>query len=250
MDASGPIFAVLVVACLFYLVPRGLSWRIPTQKQVDQQTPLHLSMKTVHSGVPVQDQASTTEEAAGAASGQAGVSTILMRRAGRRTALRLARQAEKRRQVVFIVLCGITVASVPFAVLGWRVHWWVPLAGLGVVLAWVAFSQIESRRVQKQLDAIVADIELGDDEKTVAVQLIPGVQADDADPADTSDITGPNGDVQTSLWDPITVVPATYMSAPTSARTVRTIDLGAPTPAVPVTDDWRSEDTGEDQAAV
>lgn len=227
MDASGPIFAVLAVACLFYLVPRQLSWRIPTQQQVDQQTPLHLSMKTVHSGKPRDDSEAD----------KITVSTILMRRAGRRTAVRLARRAEKRRQTVFIVLSVITVATVPFAVMGWRVRWWVPLVGLGVVLLWMVFSRIEARRTQKQLDAIVADIELGDDEKTIAVALHQAAEPIDQAP----DIVGPNGDVQTSLWNPITVVPATYMSAPTSGRTVRTIDLNPPRTKVPVTDNWRND---------
>ena len=222
MDASGPIFAVLVVACLFYFVPRQLNWRIPTQEEVEQQ-PLHLSMKTVHSGLPVIEE-----------DNQAEVSTMLMRRAGRRMALRLARKAEKRRKGVFAALALICLATVPFAVLQWMIRWWVPLVGFAVVIAWVVFSQFEARRVQKQLDAIVADTELGDSEKTIAVQLNPKASIDDS-----TGIVGPNGDVQMSLWEPITVVPATYISAPTAARTVRTIDLGAPVVKLPVTQDWR-----------
>jgi len=228
MDASGPIFVVLAVACLFYLVPRQLSWRIPTQQQVDQQAPLHLSMKTVHAGKPV-EQTGESE--------QPSVSTLLMRRAGRRTALRLARRAEKRRQTVFIVLSLITVGTVPFAVIGLQMRWWVPLVGVGTVVVWAFFSQIEARRVQKQLDAIVADVELGDDEKTVAIALQQAVE-----PVQVPDIVGPNGDVQSSLWDPITVVPATYISAPTSRRTIRTIDLNPKIPKLPVTDNWRNDD--------
>ena len=224
MDASGPIFAVLAVACLFYFVPRQLSWRIPTQHEIEEQTPLHLSMKTVHAGVPV-DQADDKDEVE--------VSTLLMRRAGRRAAMRLARRAEKRRRTVFVVLSVIFLATIPCSVMGWMIQWWVPIAGLVVVVSWSVFSRIEARRVQKQLDAIVADTELGDDEKTIAVTLHEEITPD-AEPA----IVGPNGDVQMSLWDPITVVPATYISAPTAARTVRTIDLKAPVTKLPVTEDW------------
>jgi len=232
MDASGPIFAVLAVACLFYFVPRQLNWRIPTKQEIEQRTPLHLSMKTVHSGVPVVPETDADEAAA-------NVSTLLMRRAGRRMALKLARRAERRRKAVFVALAVIWLATIPFAVIGWHIRWWVPLVGLGVVLAWVAFSRFEARRTQKQLDVIVADIELGDDEKTVAVQLHQGIDESDAE---SSAIVGPNGDVQMSLWEPITVVPATYISAPTAARTVRTIDLKTPVTKVPVLDDWRSDD--------
>ncbi|MDR2929652.1 MAG: hypothetical protein LBV06_01895 [Propionibacteriaceae bacterium] len=226
MDASGPLFAILVVACLFYVVPSRLSWKIPTQGEVDQQDPLHLSMKRIHTGVPVEQ---TTCDAT--------VSTLLMRRAGRRAAMRLARQAEKRRRVVFAILLTICVATIPFAVLGWMLRWWVPVAAFAVVVAWVVYSRLEARRTQKQLDAIVADTELGDDEKTVAVELNP-VPLAEAVVDEPASIVGPNGDVQTSLWDPITVVPATYISAPTAARTVRTIDLAVTPAALPVTDDW------------
>ncbi|MCL2735723.1 MAG: hypothetical protein FWD75_03700 [Propionibacteriaceae bacterium] len=224
MDASGPIFAVVVVACLFYFVPRHLTWRIPTQEEIDQPAPSRSTMKTVHTGIPVASQDEKAPE----------VSTMLMRRAGRRAAMRLARKAEKRRRAVFAALVMICLGTVPFAVLGLGLRWWVPVVGAGVVVGWAVFSQFEARRAHKQLAAIIADTELGDDEKTMTVQLDPKTDA-----AVDSVIIGPNGDVQMSLWDPITVVPATYISAPTAARTVRTIDLGTPANKVPVTDDWR-----------
>lgn len=233
MDASGPIFAVLAVACLFYFVPRRLSWRIPTQQEVEQRTPLHLAVKTVHSGVPInaEDTADETPEET------AEVSTMLMRRAGLRDALRLARRAERRRRTVFVALSVVFLVTIPFAALGWMLKWWVPLAVLGVVVAWSVFSHIEAKHVQKQLDAIVADKELADDEKTVAVRL----QTAEPTIAETT-VIGPNGDAQPSLWEPITVVPATYISAPTAARTIRTIDLSAPVPKVPVTDNKRRDE--------
>ena len=226
MDASGPIFAVLVVACLFYLVPRRLNWRIPTQEQIDQESPLSLSTKTVHRGVPLTPETP-----------EVGVSTLLMRRAGRRAALRLARRAEKRRKTVFSVLLGICLATIPFALMGWMLQIWVPVAAFGVVMAWVFFSRIEGRRVQKQLDAIIADTELGDDEKTLAVRLNERPTAKEPD-----SIIGPNGDTQPSLWNPITVVPPTYISAPATSRTVRTIDLHVTPSKLPVTDDYRDDE--------
>ncbi|MDR2973580.1 MAG: hypothetical protein LBV00_02535 [Propionibacteriaceae bacterium] len=240
MDASGLIFAVLVVACLFYVVPRQLSWRIPTQQESESQTPLHLSMKPVHLGVPA------TAETAGEVTTDsitppAVVSTILMRRAGRRAALRLARQAERRRRVVFLALLVIFLVTIPFAALGLGMRWWVPVVGFGVTVGWVVYSQIEARRTQRQLDALVADTELGDDEETVTVSLRPA----EPEPVteDSLAIVGPNGDLQMSLWEPITVVPATYISAPTAARTVRTIDLAKPaTGGIPVTDDGVQEE--------
>ncbi|MCL2785514.1 MAG: hypothetical protein FWD55_08850 [Propionibacteriaceae bacterium] len=227
VDASGPIFAVLVVACLFYFVPRQLNWRIPSQEEIETQSPLHLSVKTVHSGIPVPSEEPPAE-----------VSTFLMRRAGRRAALRLARKAEKRRKAVFAALVFVCLATVPFAIVGWMIHWWVPLAGLGVIIAWALFSRFEALRTQKQLDAIVADTELGDGEETIAVHLTPKQQAPVDDPRA---IIGPNGDVQMSLWEPITVVPASYISAPTAARTIRTIDLAPPLQKLPGTEDFQDD---------
>ncbi len=228
MDASGPIFAVLALACLFYIVPRQLSWRIPTQAETEQASPLHFATKTVHTGVPV---------GTGEAPVQAAVSTMLMRRAGRRAAWRLARQAEKRRKAVFTVLVVIAAVTVPVAVFSELIQAWVPVAAAAVVIAWWFYSRFEARRAAKQLDAIVADTELGDNEKTIAVVLSPPVEKPKAEPGA---IVGPNGDTQLSLWDPITVVPATYMSAPTAARTVRTIDLTGPGSKIPVTEDRRT----------
>ncbi|MCL2471130.1 MAG: hypothetical protein FWF25_05235 [Propionibacteriaceae bacterium] len=226
MDVSGLIFAVLAVACLLYFVPRQISWRIPTQEQVEQQAPSRRSVKTVHTGIPVDQEQDKPVE----------VSTVLMRRAGRRVAMRLAKRAAKRRQGVFVALILVTLATVPFAVLRMMMQWWVPLVGAAVVAAWAVFSRIEARRERKQLDAIVADTELGDNEKTLSVQVEQKTEprVDDA-------LVGPNGDVQLSLWEPITVVPATYISAPTAARTVRTIDLAASATGLPITDDWRQD---------
>jgi hypothetical protein len=234
VDASGPIFVVLALACLFYLVPRQRNWRMPREEDLPRETPVYLSMKTVHAGSPIEQD-----------SDDAAVSTIQMRRAGRRAALRLAREAEKRRRSVFLALVAIALATVPFAVVGWMVRWWVPLAAFGVVVAWAVFSNIEARRTQKQLDAIVLEKELGDEEKTIIVQLAPRIEPTIDGPAA---IVGPNGDVQMSLWEPITVVPSTYISAPTAARTVRTIDLSAPAP-IPVTEDQR-DNRSDDAIAV
>ncbi len=229
MDASGPIFAVLALACLFYIVPRQLSWRIPTQAETDQANPLRLATKTVHTGVPVGEDIELETSAA--------VSTMLMRRAGRRAAGRLVRQAEKRRKTVFAVLLFVALATVPLAVFSTVIQIWVPVATGGVVIAWAIYSHFEAARARKQLDAIVADTELGDDEKTIAVVLAQPAAKPNAEPVA---IVGPNGDAQFSLWDPITVVPATYMSAPTAARTVRTIDLSGPGQKVPVTEERRT----------
>jgi hypothetical protein len=141
-----------------------------------------------------------------------------------------------------VALVLITAATVPFAVTGWRVQWWVPLVGAGLTVLWVAYSHIEARRVRRQLDAIVADVELGNDEKTLSVHLRRQSETTTMTTQVPAAIVAPNGDVQPSLWEPITVVPATYMSAPRAARTVRTIDLAQAGLSLPVTEDWPAAD--------
>jgi hypothetical protein len=229
MDVSGPIFAVLVVACLFYLVPRQLSWHIPTQEEVDQQDSTPSTLKTLHSAASRYDRS-------------AQVSTLLTRRTARRNAQRTAIKAEKRRAYVFVALLVVFLATIPLTLLS-LIQWFVPIVGLGVVGGWMGFSHLEARRVRKQLDGIIAETELGDAEETMVVHL------GKAETAEPSEVIGPNGEVQMSLWDPITVVPATYLSAPTAARSVRTIDLAAPIQQLPVTD-ADAETYGEDSIAV
>jgi len=245
MDASGVIFVMLVVVGLFYFVPRQLSWRIPTQADIEEAAPQHVATKTVHTGQPVKpaDPGKPVDPEAE----EAAVSTLLIRRAGRRLAQRRARQAERRRRLVLVVLLGTCLATIPFVIMGWWMSWWVPLAGLGGVLAWVIFSHFEARRVTRALAAILADTELGDDEKTVAVQLLPPVEPS---AKSQTGIVGPNGDVQLSLWEPITVVPATYISAPTAARTVRTIDLTAPIATPPWMPEWPEESEDSEDLAL
>jgi len=234
MDATGPILLVLVVACLFYIVPRRLQWQI-TPEKIDKEAPLRLTTP-VHAGTPISPTADPSL-----------VSTALTRRAGRRTALRLARYADKRRQTIFWVLLAVTLATVPGAIVGWLgIHWWACGIGAVATAGWLVYSHLEARRIQRQLDALLTDRELDESEATVAVLLperAPKPTKAMTATALTKSIVGPNGDEQLSLWEPITVVAASYISAPTAARTVRTIDL-SPQRSVPVTADGDEQSSG------
>lgn len=234
MDATGPILLVLVVACLFYIVPRRLQWRISDDK-IEQDSPLRLTT-LVHSGTPVSPTGDPSL-----------VSTGLTRRAGRRTALRLARYADRRRQVIFWVLLAVTLATVPGAIVGWLgIHWWASGLGGLATLGWLVYSHIEARRIQRQLDALLSDRELQQSEATVAVPLVERVAKPTKamKPEDlVKSIVGPNGDQQFSLLDPIPRLPPSYLSRPTLGRTVRTIDLSPPSP-FPVTGGDGEETSG------
>ncbi|MDR0848670.1 MAG: hypothetical protein LBN10_06460 [Propionibacteriaceae bacterium] len=197
-------------------------WRIPTQAQVDEKASGKLPVKTVHMGSAQPAPSVPLAE----------VSTNLTRRAARRASFRLARQAQARRKGVLIVLAAVTTATIPLAVLS-VMHWWICVTGAVLTAGWAIFSRIEALRMTRQLDAIIADTQLGDAEETVAVAL-----PEKADPK-TRDlpagaVMGPNGDIQQSLWDPITVVGGSYISPAKAARTIRTIQL-PPAKQVPVT---------------
>ncbi|HEX7395963.1 MAG TPA: hypothetical protein VF312_00310, partial [Propionibacteriaceae bacterium] len=108
-------------------------------------------------------------------------------------------------------------------------------------VGWLIASRWSMALVYRRLDSKLADIELFDDEETIAIALNDGLLSGDdllAEHELSIEISGPVPTM--SLWDPIPVTPITYVSRPLTPRTVRTIDLSAPHapgPVVPVTAD-------------
>jgi hypothetical protein len=136
--------------------------------------------------------------------------------------------------VLTVVLLGVTTG---FGLTRW---WTVAVAGAALVV-WLFASKMTMGLVYRRLDAKLADIELSDDEETIAIALPDtsfGVDDLLAEHELSVEISGPVPTM--SLWDPIPVTPITYVSRPLTPRTVRTIDLSAPQapgPAAPVTAD-------------
>lgn len=212
------IFGTVVVFWLAYLIP----WFLNHRDQSTEVGPtIDFSDETVVLRPGVAGQAEAEELAA--------VSTALMRRSRKRELARVARRAARRRRVALVGLILSTVAAVVVAVLG-LVPWWTPLIPAASVVACLALFRFDVIRVQRQLDAQWAEVELDDTEATIAIVL--DVPVDEGPREESIELTSPDAS-GLSLWDPIPVTVTTYISKPLASRTVRTIDLSAPAPATP-----------------
>ena len=227
MGTTGLIFGGLVAAWLVYLVPWYLSHRDQTPIDVEHTLNFTDDAKLLH----FSEDTDTAEPA--------DVSTPLLRAALRRELhVRSQRAARRRSRVLLLLVLSVILLGVTTA-LG-LTRWWTVAVGGGSLVAWLFASKWSMGLVYRRLDAKLADIELADDEDTIAVALPPALGIDDllAEHEHSIEISGPVPTM--SLWDPIPVTPITYVSRPVTPRTVRTIDLSAPQapgPVVPVTAD-------------
>jgi hypothetical protein len=229
MGTTGLIFGGLVAAWLAYLVPWYLSHRDQTPIDVEHTLNFTEDAKLIHLG----DDAEALDPA--------DVSTPLLRAALKRELhVRSLKAARRRRRVLVLLLLSVVLLGVTtgFGLTRW---WTVAVAG-GALVTWLFASRWSMTLVYRRLDSKLADIELCDDEETVAIALNDGslLSEDDllAEHELSIEISGPVPTM--SLWDPIPVTPITYVSRPLTPRTVRTIDLSAPHapgPVVPVTAD-------------
>lgn len=212
------MFAGVAVAWLVFLVPWFASRSDgPLEDEADPQSARFSdSMRILRQDVL--DQAGEKAE----------VSTPLMRRAELAQLKMIAKTAAKRRRIVLLVLLtGLTGLT-----LGWAlgsVPWWTMLIPVGLIVAFLGIARFSVVAMHRSLDErarrIVAGwdsedtdvIVLADDEESIRLEL-------SMDLATESLSHG-------SLWDPIPVTAATYVSQPLAPRTVRTIDLSAPQPA-------------------
>lgn len=228
MGTTGLIFGVLVAAWLAYLVPSYLNRR--DQSAIDVEHTLNFTgdaklLRTSENSDPAEP---------------ADVSTPLLRTALRRELhVRSLRAAHRRRRILLFLVLTVAVLGVTT---GFRLtRWWAVAVAAAVLVVWLFASRWTTARMYRRLDAELADVELADDEETVAIAL-PSASLDGDDALAEHELSVEiSGPVPTmSLWDPIPVTPITYVSRPLTPRTVRTIDLSAPmAPAavVPVTAD-------------
>jgi hypothetical protein len=213
---------------LAYLVPWYLSHRDQTPIDVEHTLNFTEDAKLIHLG----DDAEALDPA--------DVSTPLLRAALKRELhVRSLKAARRRRRVLVLLFLSVALlgTTTGFGLTRW---WTVAVAG-GALVTWLFASRWSMALVYRRLDSKLADIELCDDEETVAIALNDGsLSGDDllAEHELSIEISGPVPTM--SLWDPIPVTPITYVSRPLTPRTVRTIDLSAPHapgPVVPVTAD-------------
>jgi hypothetical protein len=254
VDTTGLIFVVVVVAWLVYLVPHHLARKTPVAPADDVvAVPAELTV-TLHKGTPPPCDPSseeTTEDLLDSLF-DLPVSTDYTRRAQRHAIRRMARHsADARRRSL---LAGAVVAAVAVGVwlMGWT-SWVTPVVAGGALLVGLVLARWNVVHVNRRLDKLRSAIDRGEDEATVPIYVeTPMTEADDAE--DSVELSLPLVAAPLSLWDPLPVPAATYVSQPMAPRTVRTIDLATALPAQPVpvvtAEGWEGEATEEISEAI
>lgn len=158
--------------------------------------------------------------------GDADISTPCTRRA-RLYELKVAQRRHVVRARRVLVLCVFAVLVLTVTSALHSTPWWsVAVAGGAVIMTLVA-SRLTMMILRPGFEKRAAAIREGNAEDTVVFDF-----ADHS--ADTHDIELSAPITYTgSLWDPVPVTMPTYVQKPLAPRTVRTIDLSAPTAAAP-----------------
>lgn len=243
MGFSGPVFGVVAVIWLIYLIPLFLHRRDSgLMDDIEPGEPFSASVTIVRRGSGVES----------AEVGVASVSTPMNRRAALRELADLDRSAARRRRRVLGFLALVTLTVVGFAIVD-MLPWWSVAIPAALTAAFLVVARFSVRSMRKDLDARALLVRGGADvdEPTISFEVAEE-QLDrefDADSEHSIELSGP---IETtgSLWDPIPITAPTYVSRPLAPRTVRTIDLSAPLPAqptLPVTADH--PDTASDAVA-
>lgn len=216
MDLTGPIFALIAVAWLAYLIPRFMRRREQRSPELSGAQPLAEGMRVIYSPVGSDEPIDADLE----------VSTPFTRRAALTQLDEAASRAARRRRRVLAVLGVLEVAALGAGALG-RVPFAMALIPLVLIVAFLAVARVSVQKMHADLDRRAAAIvSTGWDMDDTQVFSFPLVE-DEAERA--VEISAPIPFVG-SLWDPVPVTRATYVQKPLAPRTVRTIDLSAPQP--------------------
>lgn len=236
MGLTGLIFGGIAAAWLIYLVPYILHRRSdPDALLDDPEEPFSASVTIVRRGTDL----------AAPETGAAQVSTPLMRRALIYDLKRIdARAALRRRRVLGVLIVIVTVTS--SAVVLSAIPWWsIPIAA-SLVIGFLVLARVHVRRMRRELATRAQQIIASGNEQTVPIKVLDPATVD----ATPSLVLAPPTSTPTSLWDPIPITQATYVSTPLAPRTVRTIDLSAPVVAktsVPVVAEALTETIQSDE---
>jgi DNA-binding MarR family transcriptional regulator len=269
VDLSGIIFVVLAIAWAVYLVPKALKHHdeVVRNRSVDR---FSSAMRVLARREPVDRRsARLVVTPAGQAERPSAEPRPKPSVAARRAA---ARAAARRRRRVLGVLLGLDLVTVLLAVFA-VVAWWGAAIPVALTVTFLVLARAQVRRENDALwtPAAVADRVEGEDPPrpaspspdTVAPRRAIRVDApygtvqasrlaaegEEGFSADEDTVQLAMSELQTvavsvetddggSLWDPLPVTLPTYVNKARAARSVRTIDLGAP-------DAWTS---GRDEA--
>ncbi|WP_326833277.1 hypothetical protein [Cutibacterium porci] len=138
--------------------------------------------------------------------------------------------AARRRMTTMLVLLGLTVLSIVFAVVG-MTPWWLVAVFALLLVGFFVLARWSVVAMAKRFDRRYALIDSGWDEDTVVLEVSTEPFRCQNEPTSWRvDLDRPVTASEGSLWDDVVVTAPTYVSTPLSARTVRTIDLSAPGP--------------------
>ena len=252
VDWSGIIFVVLAVAWAVYLVPKALKHHdeVARTRSVDR---FSTAMRVLARREPVDRRTARLVVTPPRSGERVLVPQRLPSVAARRAA---ARAAARRRRHVLFVLLGATAVVAALAGFG-VVPWWgvaVP-AVLIVLFLFLARSQVrrendllwgapataprETERAEEAPGETMAPRRAIRVEAPYGTVQAPRPAAEADFSADEDTVQIPMEELHTvavsvetldggSLWDPLPVTLPTYVNKARAARTVRTIDLGAP----------------------
>lgn len=213
---------------LAYLVPWFVNRRQRDVEEVREAPEFPETMTVVHEG---------GNPVLGRDEDEAEVSTPFTRSWTRRDMRRAWARAAQRRRTTLLVLLATTVLAAVLAIAGvWS--WWVVVAGAVLVVAFLVVARVSVVSMGRAFDRRLALVERGWDEETVVIDVTPfrRPEADHEATEYSVELSGPVRAPSGSLWEAVPVTAPTYVSTPLVARTVRTIDLSAPGPALGHTD--------------
>jgi hypothetical protein len=210
VDATGLIFAVIVIIWLFYLVPQRLFQRHDSDEAYDGPDDEGSLIIYRNSGHP--EQATVVDKGY-------SVSTKHMRRTLRRYIRLHAYRAAIRRRWLLLGLVVMTLTVTVLVAVG-VFRWWAIMVSLASIIGWMFFAHWDTQRANNHYHNLIAEIDLSDDELTVAVPFHSPMTTD------TSVAIQPPRGSEQSLWDPIPIVGCqTYVSQPKYQRTIRHIPI-------------------------
>jgi hypothetical protein len=254
VDTTGLIFVALIVAWLIYLVPRHLARRTPAAPpELVLPAPTELTV-TLHHGAPAE---AAQDENEGPTADEwldslfdLPVSTELTRRAQRHALARLARRADAARRHSLMAGLAAQVVALTLWLAG-LTSWITPVATVGVLLVGLGLLRWSTVRGRRKLEALARAIDQCQDETTVDIYIETSLSVE-VEREDSVDLSQAVAQPELSLWDPLPVPAATYVSRPMAPRTIRTIDLAAPPAVQPavITAEAATDTAGEVSEAI
>ncbi len=236
VEPAGLIVAALVAVWIAYLVP-WFTTRVPA----DPHEPIEPADDTFGDHVTMvrrSDEWDVPDD-------DAAVSTPLTRRAALREVRQMAWLATVRRRRLLVALLVLTLGVGVAEPLVALIPWWAVLVPAGLLAASLGVSRISVRTLDAALSRRTAAIKECWECETITIGTVQETPLPEPTGEVSVEITAPPEKMSGTLWDPIPVIQASYVTRPMVPRTVRTIDLSAP--AAPIVEPPTAEPPSVEQ---